>query len=244
MGLTAQDVFNALPIVRDARLPVSDVLPFSVVVPFATYSPWLGDAAFQEAFAAIRPNSLVDQYRCHALWKLVEQTARLGGDILEVGVWRGGTGCLMATRSQALGAAARVFLCDTFTGVVKAGANDPAYRGGEHADTSIDIVRDLAAGLSLSNVTILDGIFPDETGARLTDRRFGLCHIDVDVYQSAREAVEWVWPRLLTGGVVVFDDYGFAGCEGVTRLVGEREALPDAITVHNLNGHAVVIKTA
>ncbi|MEJ0071130.1 MAG: TylF/MycF/NovP-related O-methyltransferase [Pseudomonadota bacterium] len=242
--MTPQEVFNALPIVRDARLSLSTEMPCSVVVPFATYSPWLGDAGFMEAFSVIQPNSLVDLYRCYELWRLVEHATRLGGDIVEVGVWRGGTGCLIAARAQALQRPVKVFLCDTFKGVVKAGDHDPGYKGGEHADTSADLVRQLAARLTLSNVTILEGVFPDDTGHMVADRRFALCHIDVDVYESAREVVEWVWPRLAVGGVVVYDDYGFAGCDGITRLVNERADQAGTITIHNLNGHAVVVKLA
>ena len=75
----------------------------------------------------------------------------------------------------------KVFVCDTFSGVVKAGAKDSGYVGGEHADTSKRIVFDLAARMGLTNVEILEGIFPDATGVRIANRRFRLCHIDVDV---------------------------------------------------------------
>ena len=61
---------------------------------------------------------------------------------------------------------------------------------------------------------ILEGIFPEETAHLIETGEFGLCHIDVDVYQSARDAAEWVWPRLQVGGVIVFDDYGFAKSGG------------------------------
>ena len=132
---------------------------------------------------------------------------------------------------------------DTFSGVVKAGAKDGAYRGGEHADTSLDIVNDLASRMGLANIETLIGIFPEETGERIADHRFALCHIDVDVYQSGLDVLEWVWPRVPVGGVVVYDDYGFATCDGITRLVNERYVQRGAVTLHNLNGHAVVIKT-
>jgi O-methyltransferase len=137
---------------------------------------------------------------------------------------------------------ATVFLCDTFKGVVNAGSRDPHYRGGEHADTSLDTVRQLATGMGLQNVELLEGIFPDATGHLIEDRLFSLCHIDVDVYGSAKDAAEWVWPKLATGGVIVYDDYGFTTCEGVTKLVNERLQGTGALTLHNLNGHAVVVK--
>ena len=222
---------------------MTDALRYEQVLPNATYAPWVADADFQAAFGQIRDHTLVDHLRCYELWRLIEQTAHLPGDILEVGVWRGGTGCLMARRAQMLGSPARIVLCDTFAGVVKAGAKDGAYRGGEHADTSLDTVRDLAAAMDLTNIEMLTGIFPEETGARVADRRFSLCHIDVDVYQSGLDVLEWVWPRMPVGGIVVYDDYGFATCDGITRLVNERYVQQGAVTLHNLNGHAVVIKT-
>ena len=67
----------------------------------------------------------------------------------------------------------------------------------------------------------------------------------VDVYQSAKEVFHRAWPRICSGGIVVFDDYGFFCCEGVATLVDQEiRGLPGLIVLHNLNGHAVVVKTA
>lgn len=244
MNAKRHELLKSLPIIRNARLNLSETFSHSVIIPHASYSPWYDDNSFLSVYEAIRKNSLVDAYRCYELWSLVGQVAGLGGDILEVGVWRGGTGCLMACRAKLLGISKTVFLCDTFAGVVKFGEMDSQYQGGEHADTSIEVVNDLARQLSLGNIEILRGTFPDDTGEKVSDRQFSLCHIDVDVYRSARDVMDWVWPRLCVGGVVVFDDYGFATCDGVTRLVNEFTPKPGAITLHNLNGHAVVIKIA
>jgi O-methyltransferase len=214
------------------------------VIPEATYSPWNDDKEFVSAFRAIKQNTLVDIYRAHELWSLVKETSHLGADILEVGVWRGGTGCLMAEQAKKLKSSATVFLCDTFKGVVKTSDQDSHYFGGEHADTSADVVRQLATKMRLNNIELLEGIFPDITGGQIEDRKFSLCHIDVDVYESARQVAEWVWPRLVSGGIIIYDDYGFSACEGVTNLVNERHQNPGAVTLHNLNGHAIVVKVS
>ena len=244
MSLLSSIARKSLSVARHKPLSIDTGVSHSIVVPYATYSPWIDDVEFSDAFKKIRLNSLVDIYRAHELWSLVRETSHLDGDILEVGVWRGGTGCLMAERARHLQSGATVFLCDTFKGVVKAGSKDTLYQGGEHADTSIEVVRGLATQLGLDNVALLEGIFPDATGERIKDRRFSLCHIDVDVYESARQVAEWVWPRLLVGGIIVYDDYGFSACEGVTRLVNERNQGQHAVSVHNLNGHAVVVKVS
>jgi O-methyltransferase len=214
------------------------------VLPVATYSPWNTDRSFQAMIASIEGFTLVDRYRCFELWKLVEQVAKLeSGHIIEIGVWRGGTGALMATQARNCGIKDRVFLCDTFTGVVKAGPRDAVYKGGEHADTSRQVVEELIlARMELDNVEILEGVFPDQTGDRVEGAQFRLCHIDVDVYQSAKDIVDWIWDRMVPGGVVVYDDYGFYSCGGIARCVEEQMLSPDRLVVHNLNGHAIIVK--
>jgi len=212
------------------------------VYPQATYAPWSVDRDFMATYEQVRFHTLVDRYRCWELWKFVEQTAKLPtGDCIEVGVWRGGSGCLIAKKVRVLNISSQVFLCDTFTGVVKAGRMDDAYKGGEHADTAESSVRALAKKIDV-NVQVLKGMFPDDTGIQLEDKSFRFCHIDVDVYQSARDTTEWIWPRLVSRGVIVYDDYGFHGCDGVRRFLDEWQSATDCIFMHNLNGHAVVVK--
>lgn len=46
------------------------------------------------------------------------------------------------------------------------------------------------------------------------------------------------------GAILVFDDYGFYGCEGVTTFCNELKTCSDLIFTHNLNGHAVFVKIA
>jgi O-methyltransferase len=149
---------------------------------------------------------------------------------------------LLAARTAALGIADPVYLCDTWQGVVKTGAIDIYYRDGKHDDTSRQIVERLVGKLGLTNVQLLEGIFPDDTGAAIAGSRLRLCHIDVDVYQSASDVFDWAWPRLSPGGVVVFDDYGFPACPGVTRFVDEQRRREDRLVLHNLNGHGIVVK--
>jgi O-methyltransferase len=222
----------ALPPVKPYVFPAGH----SRILPTSSYSPWMDDAEFQRVYQAIKANTMVDEYRCWELWTLAKQTEKLPGAILEVGVWRGGTGCLLAAVTKQ-----PVFLCDTFSGVVKAGELDTKYKGGEHADTTVAGVMELAISLGVrERVNILRGIFPEETGRSISGQfSFKLCHIDVDTHDSARDVFEWVWPRLVTGGMVVFDDYGFSPCPGVTRFVN---GLTVGVMIHNLNGHAIIVK--
>jgi O-methyltransferase len=209
------------------------------ILPFATYAPWLGDAEFIDTFNRILQHTLVDQYRCFELWSLGKQMVGVEGDLLEVGVWRGGTGVVLA-RSTA-GSGKKVYLADTFSGVVKAGEKDTRYIGGEHADTSVPLVEAFLQEFGLNDAILLQGIFPEDTAHRIPGK-LAMVHCDVDVYESARDVVEWALPRLSSGGVIVFDDYGFSGCEGVTRLANEYQGRPDLLFLYNLNGHGILMK--
>ncbi len=283
---------------RDIPVPPRYDYPpgYGEVLPIANYTPWNADEAFQKVCRAVAENTQVDVARCYELWTLLPQTAHLPGTVLEVGVWRGGTGALLAARAAApargvgdggsvdagaghdrtgardlvaaegRGAAGRseeasaddqqtgnprvdmdnhrtVYLADTFRGVVKAGPKDDYYRGGEHADASAAMVSALVSSLSLDNVRILEGVFPEDTADQIADEMVRFCHIDVDVYQSAKDVLDWVWPRMPVGGIVVYDDYGFYGCEGVTALGNEDFEKRDRVMIHNLNGHGVLVKT-
>jgi O-methyltransferase len=224
--------------------PPSNPEYYEVVRPSATYSPWNKDSAFQEIYTAIQGFTLVDRYRCFELWTLVEQSSKLeDGSIIEVGVWRGGTGALIAKQATNCGITNPVYLCDTFTGVVKASPKDSTYKGGEHADASRQIVEDLIFNqMKLDNVQILEGIFPDQTSYVIEQQKFRFCHIDVDVYQSAKDVVDWIWDKMVHGGIIVYDDYGFEKCNGVAKYVEEQIKYKDRLVLHNLNGHAVVVK--
>jgi O-methyltransferase len=209
---------------------------YAEVRPFATYSPWRADQEFRAVYDLIRSSTLVDEYRCYELWQLAKQMEQLPGSLIEIGVWKGGTGCLLASAARK-----PVLLCDTFCGVVKASSLDTYYKGGEHSDATEEEVKNLSRQLGVSDqIKILCGIFPEDTG-QFVNESLALCHIDVDTYASARDAFGKIWPLMVRGGVVIFDDYGFGGCEGVTRFVN---GIPSAnhLLIHNLNGHAILVR--
>ena len=229
----------ALPFVRRKAVRSG---AHAMAFPISSYAPWQADDEFQRVYRAVRDNTFVDEWRCYELWSLVAELREVPGAILEVGVWRGGSGAIMATRAAALGISEPVYLCDTWRGVVKTGELDTYYADGSHADTSREIVAELIARLGLTNVELLQGIFPDQTGEEVEEGPLRLCHVDVDVYQSAKDVFDWAWPRLSQGGIAVFDDYGFPACPGVTQFVDEQRGLEDRLVLHNLNGHGIVVK--
>jgi|GEM_PF-412940 len=210
----------------------------------ATYSPWRVDPEFRSVLARVAGQTLIDEMRLYEIWQLAGQVGHLPGDGIEVGCWRGGTGCLIGIRIAQTTPSASVFLCDTFSGVVKAGPRDHIYRGGEHADTSQQLVEELANQLDLHQVHVLAGMFPEETGQLLDGRQFKFAHVDVDVYQSAKDSFEWLLPRMVDGAIIVFDDYGFASTNGIRNFIDELQGRPEVAVMRNLNGQAALVKRA
>jgi len=209
------------------------------------YTPWLNNEEFNQIYNKIKLNTLCSYDRCYELWELVYESKKLPGEIIEIGTWRGGSSSLIAYQSKKHSPSTTVYLCDTFNGVVKSGHHDNNYSDGEHSDTSKKYVEKLITDLNLDNTKILEGIFPDETGHQIeNDTVFRFCHIDVDVYESANSIMKWLWPKLVLGGIVVFDDYGSTNCNGIIKLVNEERKKTDRLFIHNKNGHAILIKTS
>lgn len=217
--------------------------PHEQVLPKATYAPWRANHAFLELYTKVESSTLIDIYRLYELYMLAGSAPGQEGDFLEVGVWRGGSAAILGSRSDAL-ADCKLWLADTFSGVPwLPNSKDTIYQGGEHADTTVSEVKALLTKCDVKNYQIICGIFPQDAPLALDSRKFRFVHIDVDSYESAAQVFRWVWPRVAVGGVVVFDDYGFWGCEGVTAYVEElrQEGL---FVIHNLNGHAIFPKCA
>ena len=74
------------------------------------------------------------------------------------------------------------------------------------------------------------------------NKKFRFCHIDVDTYYSTKDCLNWIWERLVKGGVIVFDDYGYSITEGVTKIVNEHKNMKDRFFIYNLTGQAIMIK--
>ena len=134
----------------------------------------------------------------------VLSTAKVGGDIAEVGVFRGASAKVIC---EAKGDR-RLHLFDTFEGLPAPGDIDTAFREGQYA-SSLESVREYLK--DYAQVALYKGRFPG-TGASVTGLVFSFVHLDVDLYESTLAALEFFYPRLKAGGVIISHDYvEFAG---------------------------------
>lgn len=244
MGLEpGRQYMDALPWMKAHPYYATERFPYEWMPRCMRYAPWHVNEGFVACHGAVKQNTLIDIQRLWQLWSLAGEAAKSSdGAVVEVGTWRGGSGCLLAKRWQLLGKTSPVYLCDTFQGVVKVGEKDTFYKGHEHADTSREIVEQLIEKMHLGNIKILQGVFPDDTGNAMMARELAFCHIDVDVYQSAKDIFFFLWPRVAHGGIVVFDDYGFATTEGIRTLLDELRGRKDLIFFAGLSGQGMLIK--
>lgn len=193
---------------------------------------WVGDVDFlreMERFEGRGNTRALD--RKWTLRELLKWAKDVEGDTAECGVWRGGSTWLIA---RGLGRTHYAF--DSFEGLSEPGPSDGAFfRRGELA-ASEDEARARLAGLE--NVRLMKGWIPSRF-AEVAERRFAFVHVDVDLARPTRDALEFFWPRLSPGGVLVLDDYGFAICPGVKR---EADAFLKEPILELATGQGVVVK--
>ena len=219
----------------------------SLFISECTYTPWRLDSEFIKFQDQIKDYTLVDLNKQYLAYSYVKQLSKLNvdGDYLEVGVWRGGVSALIGLAFKKFSPIKRkLYLADTYEGMPSVISNkDNFYKGGELADTSEEIVKSLFSSCNLLNVRTLKGYFPQDTSMFIESEKFAYVHIDVDIYESAKQAFEWAWPKMSTHGLIVFDDYGYSPTEGVTKFVDEYVSnLKDALFIFNMGGQAVVVK--
>jgi O-methyltransferase len=211
-----------------------------------TYTPWVLDSEFSEIQSNINSFTLVDLNKQYLTYSYIKQLSKLKveGDYLEVGVWRGGLSALVGMTFKKFSSLKRtLYLADTYEGMPKTVSQDNFYKGGELADTSEYVVEKLFKNCGVSNVKILKGYFPQDTINLINSEKFAYIHVDVDIYESAKNTFNWAWPKVSQYGMIVFDDYGYSSTEGVTKFIDEYVSnLPDALFIFNMGGQAVVIK--
>lgn len=149
--------------------------------------------------------------------RMLFPSADVDGAVAEVGVYRGGILRMLAAQFPER----TVYGFDTFTGLPAEKFEDGEYhQPGEFNETSLAYVQSVMA--PFTNVKLHAGIFPDSVrGTSIENERFAFVHNDLDYYRSVLEALEWFYPRMTPGGIMVLDDYEWKNCPGVKRACDE-----------------------
>jgi O-methyltransferase len=205
------------------------------------FSPWLGQKEFQRYYDIAAPKTLVSPDRCYVLYTLIRQAIRIDGDIWECGVYKGGTAAMMAAMLKDSCPSKRLYLFDTFEGMPETDADKDLHKKGDFSDTSIEAVTSYIGHEDLC--VVRKGFIP-MTFSGLESARIAFAHIDVDIYKSIIDCLQFIWPRLTFGGFVVFDDYGFPTCPGARTAVDEFFLREACVPLCLPTGQALVFKGA
>ena len=115
------------------------------------------------------------------------------------------------------------------------------HDAGDFGDTSLAAVKSLLK--DFPNVTFCRGRFP-ETAGPVQDQLFAFVHIDADIYQSVKDSCAVFYPKMVPGGWMVFDDYGFLSCAGARTAVNEFFVGKPERPIYLPTGQAFIVKQA
>lgn len=172
------------------------------------------------------------------LYSLVQKVAGVPGDIAEAGVYKGGSAKIICE----VKGGKTLHLFDTFEKIPEYDPAVDGHPGGTFSDTSLDFVKDVLKGYS--NVEFYKGVFPDTLTPRLlNDVRYSFVNLDVDLYRSTADCLEYFYPRLNTGGVLVSHDYNSINGSGVKKAFDEFFSGKPEIVIELWESQCMIIKS-
>lgn len=164
------------------------------------------------------------------------------GDIVECGVWKGGSMMTAAITCRDQKQTDRILhLFDTFDGMPPPTEADKDFLGNSAADqmaiqdkssiiwarAQLDEVKHnmQSTGYPTQNIRYVKGLV-EETIPQNAPESIALLRLDTDWYESTKHEMEHLFPRLVPGGVLILDDYG--------HWEGARKAVDEYIEKHNV----------
>jgi rfaE bifunctional protein nucleotidyltransferase chain/domain len=139
------------------------------------------------------------------------KVANLPGDIADLGTYRGGTSLIL----RRLSPDKNLHLFDTWAG--NPFDDEMCHHKKGEWSSSLDDCKLLVGEDKLTHYH--QGVFPNV----LPDvfQEFCFVYVDVDTYQSTKDAIDFFWPHIVPGGKMFFDDYGWEPCAGVKKAVDQ-----------------------
>ena len=162
--------------------------------------------------------SLPEEAKIHSslgddrLGPIREAIEATSGEIWECGCYTGGTALWMR---HFAGPDRTIRAFDTFAGLPSHGPHDYHPIGAMKAN-----VDEVSERLIRNGIHVHPGVMP-ASFAGLEESIISVAHIDVDQYDSVRQCLEWVYPRVHSGGWVFVDDYGDAYCLGAKKATDD-----------------------
>lgn len=180
-------------------------------------------------FHKVKPYTAVGVPRLEALYRLTKEIDRLGvdGDIVECGVWNGGTAGIIGSESEKSPRRRELWLFDSFQGLPQPKDVDgerAQTRGGAMVGDPAKVMQILGrVGVSSSRAHIVKGWFQDSFPT-VSIARIALLHLDCDWYESVKLCLNTFYDRVQSGGFVALDDYGYyPGCkQAVDEFIAAR----------------------
>jgi O-methyltransferase len=151
------------------------------------------------------------------------------GHFVEFGVYQGGTATRLARLATLQSRECHLF--DTFKGIPEFTEGIDIVPIGRFSDTDVEFVRRLCP-----TAVFHIGVFPDTMPRDLSSIAF--CHIDCDQYRSCLAAIDRFWPRMVKGGIMLFDDFNVT--PGVNKAV--KANFKNAYTITR-EGKAYVVRS-
>ena len=156
--------------------------------------------------------SLLSAYEQYLVYSVARAQANREGAMAEVGVFRGGSAKLIC---EAKGSKP-LHLFDTFEGLPQRSSADSSHYQDHHYKCGLEEVQEYLEGYE--NVFFHKGIF-SASASEVPEQSYCFAHFDVDLYESTKSCLEYFYPRMIQGGIMISHDYGLV--PGVERAFHE-----------------------
>ena len=187
---------------------------------------WWEDEEFNAYLARFNELHGFNSDKRWMLYQLALMSNEVPGDTAECGAYQGAGSYLICKATQKGSPARTHFIFDSFEGL-----STPAPCDGDYWHEG-----DLRCSLQNfqhpdGNVIIHKGWIPDRF-PDVKDRLFSFVHIDVDLHKPTADSMEFFYPRMSPGGMILLDDYGFTSCPGTKKAVDDfMQDKPEKITM-------------
>ena len=152
------------------------------------------------------------------------KVADLQGSVADLGAYRGGTSIIL----RRLRPDKTLNIFDTWVGTPY--DDDLCHHKKGEWKANFEECKKLIGNDLLTHYWV--GVFP--YSAYELEARFCFVYVDMDTYQATRDAAEFFWPRMVQGGVIMFDDYDWIPCAGVKMAVDESWSPPNRRVIPSL----------